>query len=331
VSLEIEDLRVSFASDGGVVRALRGVDLAVADGEMVGLVGETGCGKSVTGLAVLGLVPPPGRIEAGRIRFDGEDLLAKSPNEMRRIRGRRIGTVFQDPSAALNPVFRIGAQIELVLRAHDAVPAREVAARIHALLADVGLPETERVARSYPHQLSGGMQQRVVIAMALACGPSLLIADEPTTALDVTVQDQILELLVELKRRRSLAVLLITHDLAVVARTCERIAVLYAGRVVEEGPSEAVLRSPKHPYTQGILAALPAPERRRKGLVAIAGSVPTGVEDFAGCSFAPRCPHVFARCRVVDPPPLPVGRDRRAECLLYEEGSPVAGAGEGVR
>jgi peptide/nickel transport system ATP-binding protein len=316
--LDIDDLRVSFATDHGEVRALRGVDLTVGDAEMVGLVGETGCGKSVTALAVLGLIPPPGRVESGRILLDGDDLLTKSPEEMRAIRGRHIGTVFQDPSAALNPVFRIGQQLEMVLRAHATVPKGDIPGRVHSLLEDVGFSETERVGRSYPHQLSGGMQQRAVIAIALACHPGLVIADEPTTALDVTIQDQILRLLVELQERRGLAVLLITHDLAVVAETCARVAVLYAGRVVEEGPTEAVLRAPKHPYTQGILAALPAPERRRQGLVAIAGNVPTGAEEIAGCSFAPRCPHVFERCWRIDPPPFRVGPDQHAECLLYE-------------
>jgi peptide/nickel transport system ATP-binding protein len=206
----------------------------------------------------------------------------------------------------------------MVLRAHLAVPKRDIPARVHSLLEDVGFSETDRVARSYPHRLSGGMQQRAVIAMALACDPGLVIADEPTTALDVTIQDQILRLLVELNEQRGLSVLLITHDLAVVAETCARVAVLYAGRVVERGPTKSVLRSPKHPYTQGILAALPAPHRRRDGLVAIAGSVPTGAENVTGCSFAPRCPYVFERCWQVHPPPLLVGPEQRAECLLYE-------------
>ena len=209
----------------------------------------------------------------------------------------------------------------MVLRAHDTVPNRKIRTRIHTLLEDAGFSETQRVAKSYPHQLSGGMQQRAVIAMALACDPGLVIADEPTTALDVTIQDQILRLLVELNERRGLAVLLITHDLAVVAETCKRVAVLYAGRVVEQGPTEAVLRAPKHPYTQGILAALPAPGRTRDGLVAISGSVPTGVEEVIGCSFAPRCPRVFGRCLRVDPPPFRVGPDQQAECLLYDEAS----------
>jgi oligopeptide/dipeptide ABC transporter ATP-binding protein len=321
VSLAISELRVSFDTDETVVRALRGVNLEVAQGEMVGLVGETGCGKSVTGLAVLGLVTPPGRIDGGSIALDGEDLLAKTAEEMRAVRGRRIGTIFQDPAAALNPVFRIGRQLEMVLRAHDVVAPRDIPERIASLLTDVGLSESERVARSYPHQLSGGMQQRAVIAMALACDPTLVIADEPTTALDVTIQNQILDLLVELKRRRGLAVLLITHDLAVVAETCDRVAVLYAGRVVEEGPTAGLLSDPKHPYTQGILAALPSPDRRHEGLVAIPGTVPTGAEEVTGCSFAPRCPHVFERCRTIDPPPFRVGPDRRAECLLYEGAS----------
>jgi peptide/nickel transport system ATP-binding protein len=316
--IEIHDLHVHFFTEGGVVSALRGVNLVLDKGEMLGLVGETGCGKSVTGLAMLGLIPPPGRIVRGQILLDGEDLGEMSPEELRRIRGRRIGAVFQDPQAALNPVFTIGEQLEMTLRTHLRLSRSETKARAQELLADVGLPEIDRIVDSYPHQISGGMQQRAMIALALSCEPDLLIADEPTTALDVTIQQQILELLVELQRRRDISVLLITHDLAVVAETTQRVAVLYAGRVVEEGPTRVVLGDPKHPYTQGVVGALPAPERRGKGLVAIPGAVPTGLNAISGCSFAPRCPHVMDRCWTVDPPPFSVGTEQFAECLLYE-------------
>jgi peptide/nickel transport system ATP-binding protein len=316
--IEIKDLHVSFFTETGVVNALRGVNLAVNKGEMIGLVGETGCGKSVTGLALLGLIPSPGRIVRGQILLDGEDLAEKSNGEMRRIRGRRLGAVFQDPSAALNPVFRIREQLEIALRTHLELSKSQLTERVQALLSDVGFSEIERVAGSYPHQISGGMQQRAMIALALACDPEVLIADEPTTALDVTIQSQILELLVDLQHRRDISVLLITHDLGVVAETTQRVAVLYAGRVVEEGPSDVVLRDPKHPYTQGVLGALPSPDRKGQGLVAIPGTVPSGLGEITGCSFAPRCPHVMARCWEVDPPPFPVGPGQQAECLLYE-------------
>jgi peptide/nickel transport system ATP-binding protein len=316
--IEIKDLHVSFFTETGVVNALRGVNLAVNKGEMIGLVGETGCGKSVTGLALLGLIPSPGRIVRGQILLDGEDLAEKSNGEMRRIRGRRLGAVFQDPSAALNPVFRIREQLEIALRTHLELSKSQLTERVQALLSDVGFSEIERVAGSYPHQISGGMQQRAMIALALACDPEVLIADEPTTALDVTIQSQILELLVDLQHRRDISVLLITHDLGVVAETTQRVAVLYAGRVVEEGPSDVVLRDPKHPYTQGVLGALPSPDRKGQGLVAIPGTVPSGLGEITGCSFAPRCPHVMARCWEVDPPPFPVGPGQHAECLLYE-------------
>jgi peptide/nickel transport system ATP-binding protein len=316
--VEIKDLHVHFFTESGVVSALRGVNLAVDKGEMVGLVGETGCGKSVTGLALLGLIPPPGRIVRGHILLDGEDLADKSPEEMRRIRGRRIGAVFQDPSAALNPVFTIGEQLEMALRTHLTLSKSETNARVKDLLADVGLSEVDRVVDSYPHRLSGGMQQRAMIALALACDPDVLIADEPTTALDVTIQSQILELLVDLQQRRDISVLLITHDLGVVAETSQRVAVLYAGRVVEEGPTDVVLSDPKHPYTQGVLGALPSPERRGQGLVAIPGTVPSGLDEIKGCSFAPRCPYVMDHCPHVDPPPFDVGPQQHAECLLYE-------------
>jgi peptide/nickel transport system ATP-binding protein len=316
--IEIKDLHVHFFAEAGVVHALRGVNLSVSKGEMVGLVGETGCGKSVTGLALLGLIPAPGRIVRGQILLDDEDLADKSDEEMRRIRGRRLGAVFQDPSAALNPVFTIREQLEIALRTHLALSKSQLKERVRALLSDVGFSEIKRVAASYPHQISGGMQQRAMIALALACEPDVLIADEPTTALDVTIQSQILDLLVDLQRRRDISVLLITHDLGVVAETTQRVAVLYAGRVVEEGPTDVVLSVPKHPYTQGVLGALPSPERKGQGLVAIPGTVPSGLGDIRGCSFAPRCPHVMGHCWEVDPPPFPVGPGQHAECLLYE-------------
>lgn len=317
--LELHDLRVEFRTSAGTVRALRGLSFALERGEILGLVGETGCGKSVTGLAIAGLIPAPGRMVGGEVLLDGEDLTAKNPEELGRIRGRRIGMVFQDPDAALNPVFTIGEQLEMVLKAHAGVGARNEKDRVLELLADVDLPDPAQTRRAYPHQLSGGMQQRAMIAMALAGEPDLLIADEPTTALDVTVQAQILRLLTELRERWRIAVVLISHDLAVVADTCDRVAVLYAGRVVEEGPALEVFSDPRHPYTRGLLGALPVPERRRKELVTVPGSVPTGLTEPAGCSFAPRCPDVMDRCHQVDPPPFALGAGRRAECLLYDE------------
>ncbi|MDH7484763.1 MAG: ABC transporter ATP-binding protein [Anaerolineae bacterium] len=316
----VENLHVRFRTYAGVVHAVNGVSFDIRRGETFGLVGETGCGKSVTGLSLLRLVPPPGEIAAGRILFNGEDLLAKSEAEMQRIRGRRIAMVFQDPAATLNPVFSVGEQIMGIIRHHQAVGRDGARRRAMEMLEAVGLPEPERLLRAYPHELSGGMQQRVMIAMALSSGAELLIADEPTTALDVTIQAQILALLVELQRSRRLSILLITHNLGVVAETCERVGVLYAGHLVEVGRTPDVFQAMKHPYTQALLAAIPRPGSHGQPLPAIPGTVPSGLERIPGCAFHPRCPFVMDVCRAEKPPLVSVGEEHTVACYLYPQG-----------
>jgi oligopeptide/dipeptide ABC transporter ATP-binding protein len=274
--LHVEDLYVRFKTYAGLVYAVNGMTFDVRRGEMFGLVGESGCGKSVTGLAILRMVPHPGEIVRGSIRFRGQDLLRKSEAEMRKIRGGRIAMIFQDPSASLNPVFTVGDQVTRVIQQHIATSKSEACQRALEMFAAVGLPDPSRIFRTYPHELSGGMQQRVMIAMALSSGAELLIADEPTTALDVTIQAQILALLAELKVRQGVSVLLITHNLGVVAETCDRVGVAYAGGIVETGKTDDVLYRMKHPYTQGLLAALPRPAQRGQALQSIEGSVPDG-------------------------------------------------------
>ena len=319
VLVSVENLHVRFRTYAGVVHAVNGVTFDIRRGETFGLVGETGCGKSVTGLSLLRLVPPPGEITDGRILFDGEDLLAKSEAEMRQIRGRRIAMVFQDPAATLNPVFSVGEQIMGIIRHHQPVSRDRARRRAIEMLDAVGLPEPERMLRAYPHELSGGMQQRVMIAMALSSGAELLIADEPTTALDVTIQAQILALLVELQRSRGLSILLITHNLGVVAETCDRVGVLYAGNLVEVGRTADVFQAMKHPYTQALLAAIPRPGSHGQPLPAIPGSVPSGLERIPGCAFHPRCPFVMDVCRAEKPPLVTVGEGHTVACYLYPQ------------
>ncbi len=300
---------------------VRGASLALAPGECVGLVGESGCGKSMTALATLRLVPPPGRIAAGRVLLAGRDLLTLSEREMRRVRGGRIAMIFQEPMAALNPVFTIGFQITEALRVHRRLSRRAARSETERLLARVAMPDPAERLDDYPHQLSGGQRQRAMIAMALASGPEILIADEPTTALDVTIQAQILELLESLRRELGLAVLLITHDLAVVAETCERAVVMYAGQVVEQAPVAALFASPAHPYTRGLLAALPRlgqPAARGK-LPTIPGQVPDPARLPAGCAFHPRCPEVMGVCRASAPDLYALGEGRLARCFLHGE------------
>jgi oligopeptide/dipeptide ABC transporter ATP-binding protein len=315
--VSIENLHVRFHTYAGQVHAVNGVSFDIQRGEVFGLVGETGCGKTVTSLSLLRLIPPPGEIVAGRITFDGQDLLALSESEMRAIRGARIAMIFQDPAASLNPVFSVGEQIELVIRQHQRVTRRVARRRALEMLETVGLPDPPRLLRTYPTELSGGMQQRVMIALALASNASLLIADEPTTALDVTIQAQILALLNELKARRGLSILLVTHNMGVVAETCDRVAVLYAGRVVETGRTRDILQRPKHPYTQGLLAAIPKPGSHGKPLPAIDGSVPGGLVVIPGCPFEPRCAQAMEVCRPSPPPVVGVGGDHRVACQLY--------------
>ena len=303
--LEVERLQVHFGTPAGVVRAVQGLSFAVEAGETVALVGESGCGKSVTALSLLRLIPdPPGRI-GGAIRFGGRDLLALPEGEMRRLRGGEIGMIFQEPMTSLNPVLTVGRQIGETVRLHQGLGSRAALARAAEMLTLVGIPAPERRVHDYPHQLSGGMRQRVMIALALACNPKLLIADEPTTALDVTIQAQILDLMRGLKTRLGSAILLITHDLGVVAEMAQRVVVMYAGRKVEEAPVAALFAAPLHPYTRGLLGALPrlgaTLSGRRERLAEIPGQVPSLIAPQPGCAFAPRCPIATELCRRVAP------------------------------
>ena len=321
ILLEVDGLRVSYPGAGRPVRAVDGLSFAIHRGETYALVGESGCGKSATGLALLRLVEP-GWIAGGRIVFDGTDLTALSEREMRRYRGARMGIVFQEPGAALNPVMRIGWQVAESLRVHERMRRREAWDEAVRLLGLVALPDPAEQARSYAHELSGGMQQRVMIAIALSCSPDLLIADEPTTALDVTIQAEILALLRRLREELRLTVLLITHDLGVVAENADRVGVMYAGRLVEEAPVTELFVSPKHPYTRGLLAALPgaagaAPGGRRR-LRALPGSVPDPSDPPPGCRFHPRCPERFEPCDRHEPVVSPVGGHGRVACFLHQ-------------
>jgi peptide/nickel transport system ATP-binding protein len=317
--LELRDLRVSFVGDEGELPAVRGVSLDLAAGEILALVGESGCGKSVTALALLRLLDANARVSAAAIRFRGEDLLALDEAGIRRIRGAEIGMIFQEPMTSLNPVFRIGDQIAEVLELHRGLGRAAARRAAVGLLERVRIAEAARRAAQYPHELSGGMKQRVMIAMALACDPALLIADEPTTALDVTIQSQILELLRELRRESGLAILLITHDLGVVAQFAERVAVMYAGELVEEAPVRALFREPLHPYTRALLRAVPRPGERGR-LEAIEGTVPSPRALPPGCSFSNRCAEALPRCPVEAPPVVNVGA-RPVRCWLHA-GSP---------
>jgi len=311
----VENLSVVFHSRNGFHRAVNSLTFSIEKGETFGLVGETGCGKSLTGLSILGLVPPPGKISSGRIFFKGEDLLKKSQAEMRSIRGRRISMIFQDPSASLNPVFTVGEQIIQIIRRHNSISARNARKKALELFEAVELPEPQRLLNTYPHELSGGMQQRVMIAMALSSDTELLIADEPTTALDVTIESQILELLRKIQAERGLSVLLITHNIGLVAENCRRVGVLYAGNLLETGLTRDVFREMKHPYTQALFAAIPKPGSRGKPLQAIPGSVP-GSEHIPGCVFSPRCPFVMEKCREIVPGLEEVTPGHDAACFL---------------
>jgi len=299
--LSVEDLRTQFHTGAGVVRAVDGVSFAIERGEVLGLVGESGCGKSVTSLSIMRLVPPPGRVTAGRIRLEDEDLLDKDAEAMRRVRGARIAMVFQEPMTSLNPVFTIGDQIAAAVLAHEGGGRRAAWERAVEMLDRVQVPSPRERARDYPHQLSGGLRQRAMIALALAPGPQLLIADEPTTALDVTIQAQILDLLRRLQAERGMAVLLITHDLGVVAEVCHRVAVIYAGRIVETGSVASIFAAPVHPYTRGLLRCLPHPSRFGQPLSSIEGAPPDLRAVDGGCRFAPRCPHAIEACRREEP------------------------------
>ena len=318
--LDIQGLVTVFPGEEGELAALDGLDLTVPTGEILGLVGESGCGKSLTALSVLGLVPPPGQVRAGRVLFGDEDLLTAPEERLREVRGAQIGMIFQEPMTSLNPVFTVGRQVAEAITAHKNVPQPQAWEQAVEALGRVGIPDPARRAQSFPHQLSGGMRQRVMIAMAMILNPRLLIADEPTTALDVTIQAQILGLMLDMQKQTGAAVLLITHNLAVVAQTAERVAVMYTGRLVEEARVDDIFAQPLHPYTQGLLACLPS----RSGqpsvhLPTIPGMVPALNELPVGCAFSDRCPKVFAPCREAEPALAEVALGRRVRCFLHHQ------------
>jgi peptide/nickel transport system ATP-binding protein len=320
--LDIRDLRVEFPTRRGVLTAVDGLSLQVKPGETLGLVGESGCGKTVTGLAIVRLIDHPGRITGGSILFKGADLLPRSEAEMRRLRGDEISMVFQDPTVTLNPVLRISDQMTEVLRQHRGMSRADARARCVDLLRLVGIPKPEERLDHYPHEFSGGMQQRVIIAIALALEPALLLADEPTTALDVTVQAQIIDLLKRLKQERAGSTILITHDLGVVAQLCERVAVMYAGNIVEVGPLQAILENPLHPYTRGLINCVPRLGSSGRRLPSIPGMVPDLVRPPDGCKFNPRCAHAFEPCFQNRPRLVEVGAEHMVACYLYPEETP---------
>jgi peptide/nickel transport system ATP-binding protein/oligopeptide transport system ATP-binding protein len=314
--LQIENLRTVFRGQHGDVPAVDGVSLSVERGKTLGIVGESGCGKSMLSLSVMRLVPPPGRVARGQVLFEGRDLLTLPPADMRGIRGNRIAMIFQEPMTSLNPVFTVGDQITEAMRAHDRqASTRELKARAIAALDRVRIPSPARRFDDYPHQMSGGMRQRVMIAMALSCNPDLLIADEPTTALDVTVQAQILDLLRDLQQQSGMAIVLITHDLGVVAEMADEVAVMYAGRVVERTSGTAIFDDPQHPYTLGLLGSIPKIEEDRERLLAVEGTVPAPFALPEGCRFHPRCVFAAPECTRTDPALRPLGPDHTAACI----------------
>jgi oligopeptide/dipeptide ABC transporter ATP-binding protein len=312
--IEIQGLKTHFFTYNGVVRAVDGIDLTVNRNEVVGIVGETGCGKSVTVRSTMGLVPDPGRIVAGRVLLDGDDLLVKGEAELRRIRGRRMSMIFQNPLSSLNPVFTIGNQVGHVIGIHQNKNKKEARRRAVEVFELVRLPDPDRLLKKYPHELSGGMRQRVMIAMALSCRPEVLIADEPTTALDVTIQAQILSLMLRLKEKTGTAIIMITHDLGVVAETCDRVAVMYAGLIVEQGPVQKIFNDPLHPYTEGLLSSLPELQTDGDELKTIEGLVPDLIHPPAGCRFHPRCGLAEDICRIEIPELLDKGNGRPVAC-----------------
>ncbi|MEI7443617.1 MAG: ABC transporter ATP-binding protein [Burkholderiales bacterium] len=326
--LRLEDLSVEFDTRRGVARVLESVSFALGRGETLGLVGESGCGKSMTALAIMRLIPnPPGRITAGRVTFEGRDLLALDDAAMRAVRGNRVSMIFQEPMTSLNPVFTVGEQIAEAVRLHRGLDRRAAHAHAVEMLAAVGIPAPARRVDEYPHQFSGGMRQRVMIAMALACDPAVLIADEPTTALDVTVQAQIFDLISDLRERTGTAVVLITHDMGAIAEMADRVAVMYAGRVVEEGPVAEVLGEPLHPYTRGLIACAPGRRTGAPGspLDEIPGTVPSLLERRGGCAFADRCRDAMPRCRAGLPAETAIdGGRRRVLCWLHADGAKEA-------
>ncbi len=326
--LRVEDLVTAFHTDEGVVRAVDGISFELEDGKTLGIVGESGCGKSVTSLSIMRLIQsPPGLVERGKIVFRGRDLLALSERDMRALRGNEISMIFQEPMSSLNPVHRVGRQIAEVFRQHRGASAKQARARAIEMFELVGIPAPEKRVDAYPHELSGGMRQRVMIAMALACEPKLLIADEPTTALDVTIQAQILELLGELKRRLGMSIVFITHDLGVVAELTDDVVVMYAGKIVERAPTAQLFADPRHPYTRGLLGSIPGYGRATPGpsgrprLPTIAGMVSDLRSLPRGCRFQERCALVHDACRASEPPLVPLGAGRRVACFAERAGA----------
>jgi peptide/nickel transport system ATP-binding protein len=321
--LEVKDLVVEFPTRHGVLRALDGVSFDIAPGEILGVVGESGAGKSLTGAAIIGLLEPPGRIAGGEILLQGQRIDRLPPAQMRQIRGRRIGAIFQDPLTSLNPLYTIGRQLTETILTHLDVSPAEARQRAIQLLQDTGIPAAEQRIDHYPHQFSGGMRQRVVIALALAAEPQLIVADEPTTALDVSIQAQIITLLKKVCRQRGAAVMLVTHDMGVIAETCDRVAVMYAGRVVEIGPVHEVIHQPAHPYTAGLMSCIPDMESERERLHQIEGAMPRLSEIPHGCAFHPRCERVMLRCHEQRPNLMPAGRTQAA-CWLHAQAASAA-------
>ncbi|MFD1864657.1 ABC transporter ATP-binding protein [Planococcus chinensis] len=318
--LEVNGLRTSFFTDDGEIPAVDGIDFYIREGEVLGIVGESGCGKSVTSLSIMGLVPsPPGKITEGEILFQNKDLTKLQEKQMRDVRGNDIAMIFQEPMTSLNPLFTIGDQLREAVKIHKRDwSKKQIQDRAVEMMKLVGLPRAEDLMKEYPHQLSGGMRQRVMIAMALLCDPKVLIADEPTTALDVTIQAQILKLIKNLNERLNTAVLLITHDLGVVAETCERVIVMYAGKVVEEGPVHTIFKDPQHPYTRGLLESVPDMRFKKERLYSIPGNVPKPGTIKTGCKFAARCEFAWDRCIAESPPLYQTADDHQTRCFLFD-------------
>ena len=318
--LEINGLKTWFHVEKGIVKAVNDVSFTLDKGEILGVVGESGCGKSMTALSIMRLIQsPPGKIEGGEILYNGKDLLKMKEKELRRIRGNEISMIFQEPMTSLNPVFRIVNQINEVLRLHENMKKDAACVRAKQMLDLVGIPAPEKVLMSYPHELSGGMRQRVMIAMALSCSPSVLIADEPTTALDVTIQAQILKLINEMREKTGAGILFITHDLGVVAELCDKIVVMYCGKIIEKGLVKDVIKDPKHPYTEGLMESIPKIKEEQKRLYNIKGAVPSPFELPSGCKFAPRCTKCMPVCKQKEPSFIQIDGDRSVRCFLYEE------------
>ncbi|WP_020189584.1 ABC transporter ATP-binding protein [Kurthia sp. Dielmo] len=319
--LRVSELETTFFTDDGPVQAVDGVSFSLYEGEILGVVGESGCGKSVTSLSIMGLIPsPPGKITGGEIVYKDQDLTTFSQKEFRKIRGKDIAMIFQEPMTSLNPLFTIGSQLTEAISIHNKEwSKKQIRARAIEMMKLVGLPRAEELFKDYPHQLSGGMRQRIMIAMALVCDPAILIADEPTTALDVTIQAQILALMKDLNRRLNTAVMMITHDLGVVAETCERVVVMYGGKIVEEGLVDEIFKNPQHPYTKGLIQSIPDMRYKKQRLYAIPGNVPKPGSVTQGCRFAERCEFAFERCRLEEPMLYVVSPEHKSRCFLTEE------------